>query len=254
MPARRTNTLRSKLVGTIRKSARRNDIIALAALIAIPAIAIGIPALLGHPLLIGDDLRQGFPLRVLAGYDIAHGHLPLWNPYIWSGTPLLGSFVAGSFYPTILLFAILPPLTAWTFSMIIAYGICASGTYLLARKIGLATIPSFLASATFTFFGVMSFQVIHIEIVDGYSWIPWFLLGIEGLASALHGSTLDDRTPNNPTSSSPPLDTPAPDSNIPNNNSTQRRRLAGWTALAAFAAGMAALSGSPDSLKELAIA
>ncbi len=208
---------------TIGRYYKKSDLVALTALIAIPLLAIGIPALLGHPLLPGDDLRQGLPLRVLAGYDIAHGHLPLWNPYTWSGTPLLGSFVAGSFYPTTLLFAILPPLTAWTFNLIFTYSLCASGTYLLARKLKLAVIPSLVSSAAFSFLGVMSFQSIHVEIIDGYAWIPWFLLGIEGMRFACKEG--------NPW-----------------------QKAIGWTALSALAAAMAGLSGSPDALKELALA
>ena len=212
-----------QITSIISRYCKKSDLVALIALIAIPILTIGIPALLGHPLLPGDDLRQGLPLRVLAGYDIAHGHLPLWNPYTWSGTPLLGSFVAGSFYPTTLLFAILPPLTAWTFNLIFTYSLCASGTYLLARKLKLAVIPSLVSSAAFSFLGVMSFQSIHVEIIDGYAWIPWFLLGIEGMRFACKEG--------NPW-----------------------QKAIGWTALSALAAAMAGLSGSPDALKELALA
>ena len=67
----------------------RGDIIAVVVLVALPAVIFGVPALLGHAVLPGDDLTQNLPLRELAGREIRAGQLPLFNPYIWSGAPLL---------------------------------------------------------------------------------------------------------------------------------------------------------------------
>ncbi len=74
---------------------RPGDAAAVALLIVLPILVYGIPALLGHPVLPGDDLTQNFPLRVLAGQEISRGHLPLFDPYIWSGAPLLAGWNAG---------------------------------------------------------------------------------------------------------------------------------------------------------------
>src|SRR5579863_3703703 len=87
---------------------RRGDVVAVALLVALPAVIFGVPALLGHPVLLGDDLTQNFPLRVLTGDQIRSGHLPLFDPYIWSGAPLLADWNAGAAYPLTWLFAILP--------------------------------------------------------------------------------------------------------------------------------------------------
>ena len=45
----------------------RGDLVAIAVLIALPALVFGVPALLGHPVYPGDDLTQNLPLRELAG-------------------------------------------------------------------------------------------------------------------------------------------------------------------------------------------
>ena len=87
---------------------RRGDVWAVAILIALPVLVFGVPALLGHSVLPGDDLTQNFPLRVLAGREIRSGHLPLYDPYIWSGAPLLAGWNAGAAYPLTFLFAVLP--------------------------------------------------------------------------------------------------------------------------------------------------
>jgi hypothetical protein len=72
-------------------------------LLVLPILAYGVPAVLGHPVLPGDDLTQNFPLRVLAGQQIRSGHLPLYDPYIWSGAPLLAGWNAGAAYSLTLL-------------------------------------------------------------------------------------------------------------------------------------------------------
>ena len=81
----------------------RADKWAIALFVAIPVL-IGVPpALVGRPLFPGsgtaDNLTQNYPLRVLAGELLRHGRLPLWDPYIWSGTPLLAGWNAGALYP-----------------------------------------------------------------------------------------------------------------------------------------------------------
>ena len=85
---------------------RRADVVGVVLLVVLPAVVFGIPALLGHTILPGDDLGQNFPLRVLAGREIRGGHLPLYDPYIWSGAPLLAGWNAGAAYPFTWLFAI----------------------------------------------------------------------------------------------------------------------------------------------------
>ena len=96
----------------LRASPTRADRWALAFLTALPAV-LNLPfALAGRPLMGGDNLDQNFPLRVLSGQLIAHGRLPLWNPDIWGGAPLLAGWNAGALYPGTWLFAVLPGVAA----------------------------------------------------------------------------------------------------------------------------------------------
>ena len=104
----------------------------------LPVLVYGVPALLGHPVLPGDDLTQNFPLRVLAGQEIRSGHLPLYDPYIWSGAPLLAGWNAGAAYPFTFLFAVLPPVAAWTLNMILTWAIAGLGMFAFLRALRLA--------------------------------------------------------------------------------------------------------------------
>ena len=164
--------------GTGTASSRPGDAVAILLLIALPVLIFGVPALLGHPVLPGDDLTQNFPLRVLAGQQIRHGQLPLFDPYTWSGSPLLGDWNAGAAYPLTLLFALLPPAGAWTIGMIVTWAAAGAGLFCFLRALRLASLPSLLGALSFAFAGAMSAQVPHFGLVAGLSWIPVQLLAV----------------------------------------------------------------------------
>ncbi len=154
------------------------DAVAIWALVALPVLVFGIPALLGHAVLPGDDLTQNFPLRVLAGRELRAGQIPLYDPYIWSGAPLLAGWNAGALYPLTLLFAVANPTVAWTLNLIITWAVAGSGTYLFLRALRLGSLPSFLGALSFALAGAMSAQVSHFGLVAGMSWVPFELLSV----------------------------------------------------------------------------
>ena len=152
------------------------DATAVIVLLLLPVLVYGVPALLGHPVLPGDDLTQNFPLRVLAGHEIRSGQLPLYDPYIWSGAPLLGGWNAGAAYPLTLLFAVAPPAAAWTLNMIATWAVAGLGMFAFLRALRLACLPGLLGALSFAFAGAMSAQVAHFGLVAGMSWVPVQLL------------------------------------------------------------------------------
>jgi hypothetical protein len=113
---------------------------------------------------------------VLAGQEIRSGHLPLYDPYIWSGAPLLAGWNAGAAYPFTFLFAIAPPVAAWTLNMILTWAIAGLGMFAFLRALRLACLPSLLGALSFAFAGAMSAQVAHFGLVAGMSWVPVQLL------------------------------------------------------------------------------
>jgi hypothetical protein len=167
------------------------DVLACAVLVALPALVFGVPGLLGHPVVPGDDLTQNFPLRVLVGQQIRSGQLPLYDPYIWSGAPLLAGWNAGALYPLTLLFAVVPATAAWTLNLVATWAVAGVGMFFFLRALRLASLPSFLGALSFTFAGAMSAQVGHFGLVAGLSWVPVQLLAVlrlsetRGIASRL---------------------------------------------------------------------
>jgi len=150
----------------------------MALLVVLPVLVFGLPALLGHTVVPGDDLTQNYPLRVLAGHQISAGHLPLFDPYIWGGAPLLAGWNAGAAYPLTLLFAVMPGASAWTLNLIATWAVAGLGMFWFLRALRLGTLASFLGALTFAFAGAMPAQVGHFGLVAGMSWVPLELLAV----------------------------------------------------------------------------
>jgi hypothetical protein len=163
----------------------RGDRWALAWFVVIPSLLFIVPALFGHPAIDADNLIQNFPLRVLAGRQLATGHLPLLDPLTNSGTPLLGGMNAGALYPLTILYAFIPPLVAWVFNMIVVYVTGAVGMFALLRWHRVKTVPAFVAGISYAYCGAMIGQMVHLGVVQGYSFIPWGMLLMVALSRRL---------------------------------------------------------------------
>lgn len=173
---------RPPVAGTLRA-----DTLSIGLLLLAPTLVLVIPAVLGHPLMPGDDLIENFPLRVLVGDLLRHGELPTWNPYIWSGTPLLADFNSGAAYPLTWLFALLPAGAAWVINELAVYWAAGIGLYLWCRSRRLHPVAAGLSAVTFAFAGAMAPQLVHLGLVVGMSWVPWLLLAFDGLIAASTG-------------------------------------------------------------------
>ncbi len=161
----------------------KGDLIAVGVLAGLAIVVFGVPAMVGHPVLPGDDMTQNYPLRVIAGQEIRAGHLPLYDQYIWSGAPLLGNWNAGAAYPLTWVFAMLPGIAAWTFGLVVTYAVAAIAMFGFLRGLRIRTVAAFVAALTFAFGGAMAAQVTHYGLVAGMSWVPLALLAVTRLSA-----------------------------------------------------------------------
>lgn len=127
----------------------------------------------------GDGWVQNLGVRVLVGEMIRQGEWPLWNPYIFAGTPLLASIYPGALYPPNWLFALFSPGVAMNLAVLTTYHLALIGTYLYARRIGCNRLGALIAGTAFTFGGYLLAHMGHTSRIAAAVWLPWILLAIE---------------------------------------------------------------------------
>ncbi len=200
----------------------------LAVALVVPVVVFGAPQLFGGTYLTGDNFIQNLPMRALVGTDIDHGAWPLWNPYLFSGTPLLGGFNAGAAYPATWLTAVLPLFTAWTLTLVVAYDLALVGMYVFLRRQLLSVTAATFGAVTFAFAGYMTGQLVHIDLIEGAAWLPWILVSVHALTGGAR---------------------PRP----PGDGRTDRGRTRRWALVLALSTGMSLLSGNAEGIIDGAV-
>jgi hypothetical protein len=139
-------------------------------------------AFFGNLIAYGDAIALQFPMYYLVRMILSEGALPLWNPYIFSGTPLLGTLDFGVLYPLNLLQHIFPsPFSAFNFGIIVHYALAGLFTFMYTRLIGARPLPSFLAGIVFSYLGFLKANLSHAPIISSGVWLPLMLYFIEKL-------------------------------------------------------------------------
>ena len=149
----------------------------------LPAVLLVGAAVAGYPLITGDDVVQNYPLEYLSGQILRSGHLPLYDAFLWSGTPLLAGTNAHALLPITLLFSLLPPLAAWVIGEIVVLAAAAIGCQVFLRRTGCGSLAAALAGAGFGLGGFLSSQLVHVDFVAAAGALPWTLVALHGLAT-----------------------------------------------------------------------
>jgi len=135
--------------------------------------------------LITDPVRQQFPWRELALELEKRFELPLWNPYSFSGTPLLANMQSAVFYPLSILFFLLPYEAAWSMLIVLQPLLAGIFLYFYLNNLKLNKWSSLIGAITFSFsgFGIAWMEwgtILHVGL-----WLPLMLLSIDKIFTHL---------------------------------------------------------------------
>jgi hypothetical protein len=128
-----------------------------------------------------DVFAYFYPYRDYVAEALQAGRLPLWNPYLFMGAPLLANSQAAVLYPLHWPFLALsaPKQVAWSIALHV--WLAAAGTYLFARRAAeLGRAAALVAAFVFALGGFVGAQVEHVNQLNASSWLPWLLLCLEG--------------------------------------------------------------------------
>lgn len=122
-----------------------------------------------------DMLAYNLPAEKTIHSAYAAGHMPVWNPFVSGGRPLLPNPNAGAMYPLRPLLAPLSfPLAMRVYPILhwIAAGV---GILLLARSLGAGQDAAWIAAATYVFSGASISESFFPHILPGFTLLPWIL-------------------------------------------------------------------------------
>ncbi|MCL5433195.1 MAG: YfhO family protein, partial [Patescibacteria group bacterium] len=126
-----------------------------------------------------DVLRQLYPWKTITISLLKSGQIPLWNPYSFSGTPLLANFQSAVFYPLNFLYFIFSQVIAWSILVYLQPLLASFFMYLYSRKIGITKIGSFFSSIAYSYSLFMAVWLEYNTIGNVVLWLPLTLLSIE---------------------------------------------------------------------------
>lgn len=122
-----------------------------------------------------DVIRQLYPWKILAIDQLKNGQIPLWNPYNFSGSPLLANNQSAVLNPFNVLFFILSPSIAWSAFIIIQPFLASLFMYWYLRYIKLPLEQSLFGGIAYGFSLFMSTFLEYGNIGHTIMWLPFVL-------------------------------------------------------------------------------
>lgn len=161
----------------------RSPLAVAAAVLAVVVLVVMGPLLLGDGVLVHTDiwtsdlLNHNQPLRAFVGAELRRGRFPLWVPGLYNGLPLIPHGEAAAMNPlTWLLFGVLSPSAATSWSLALHTWLAGFGVVLLARRLGVGLAAGLVAGISFMLCGFMVEHAKHLNLHHASAWLPWLVL------------------------------------------------------------------------------
>jgi len=144
-----------------------------------PNYPVGIPIKNPQP---SDVVSLTLPLRKLAIDILKTGHLPLWNHYVLSGSPLASNFQSAIFYPLNALYFFSKNFYAvWSIQIIIQHLFAAIFMYYFLRDYKLSKNVSIFGAIAWAFTGFNTIWSSYNTVIQAVSFLPLTLLSIKNI-------------------------------------------------------------------------
>ena len=151
-------------------------------------LMLGIPAFIFRRIVVGRVLATGDLQTYFHPYwsevirSLHAGRLPLWNPYLFAGAPLLANSQVGIFYPLnwplwgMVEATPLGAARALHVSVLLHVGLAAVNTFIVGRRLTLSTTAAALSGLLYAGSGFLGIHVAHLNQLQGLAWLPLLFL------------------------------------------------------------------------------
>jgi uncharacterized membrane protein len=133
-----------------------------------------------------DVVTQMYPWKHLVMNLWKSCQWPIWNPYNFSGSPLLANYQSAVFHPANFLFFLpagrqgfLPEVDAWSLMILFQFLLAGWFTYLFCRSLKLSQAASLLSTVSFMFCGFITCWGAYGTMSYALLFLPLVLYGIE---------------------------------------------------------------------------
>jgi hypothetical protein len=150
-----------------------------------PLLLLGPALVQGRVMFWGTPLLQFLPWRTFALSILRQGYLPLWNPLVGMGAPLLANYQSALLYPPNLLLTMTRPAWASTLLVMLHLILAGVGAALLARRLGMDRLGQCVAGLAFGLSGYLLARSGFFSINATASWLPWVILAADRLVLTL---------------------------------------------------------------------
>lgn len=135
----------------------------------------------------GDIARFFFPTRVLYADALRAGRLPLWQPEILTGIPLLAEMQTGALYPLhLLLYGLVPVELALNYDILLHLALLGAGTFLFARVRGISPAAATIPALALMMGGFGAARITHPNVLSVGAWLPWLFYLFEQWRAGYH--------------------------------------------------------------------
>ena len=151
------------------------------------------PLFLGEIYFFRDLYLYFIPIKEILSDVLRAGEPPLWNPYLHGGQPLLADISSTVFYPSTLLYLVLPAARALSLDIVLHAMASAAALYLLARRLSMSQPTAGLAAVVYGYCGYTLSQAnLYIRLL-AMPYLPLMLWCWHGYLQSIDAGALPAR-------------------------------------------------------------
>lgn len=148
-----------------------------------PAVLLGPMLMRGDVLFWGTPLLQFVPWRDFAVESIRQGHLPLWNPLLGMGAPLVANHQTALFYPPNWVLVVLGAAVGHGWLVAFHWIWAGAGMVVLARRLGLGPLAQSVAAVAWSLSSALVARAGFLSINAAAAWMPWIVAACDRVAA-----------------------------------------------------------------------
>lgn len=126
-----------------------------------------------------DVIGQIYPWKQQVIEAWKTGQIPLWNPFAFSGTPLLANYQSAALSPFNILYFVFPFNDAWSIQILLIPLLAGIFTYIFTQSLKISRLGSLISSISFMFCGFITTWMVYGTLPYAILFLPLALFSIE---------------------------------------------------------------------------